>query len=346
MLSPDFTDILSAFSNEKVEFLIVGGYAIAFHGYVRGTGDTELWIRISDVNAERLRRALKTFGAPLFDLAIEDLKTPGMVFQMGLPPNRIDIINRIEGVDFDDAFSSLTFVTIQDLQLPIISKQHLLENKLAMNRPKADTARPGPASGLGRVPSYTELQTGNIAQQRLGDNSGAHSRQSEVWAEVAKTQAKLAAGLTTASVAAPESKSSLQLTLENRKLLEARDAYLAALSDKARAERDVIGYVFAVNGKLNSADIYPSSGLFQKMWPKLLNASITEAIGERSAAIKAAAPDGEAVTTFLASAEKGKSEENATGTLMKQEIRDADAALYIEARRMDGRVVHRNYLAK
>lgn len=221
------------------------------------------------------------------------------------------------------------------------------EAKLAMNRPKtAESVRTGAASGSGRVPSYTEQQTANVAQQQRGDYAAGTSRQSEVWAEVAKTQAKLAAGLTTASVAAPESKSSLQLTLENQKLKEARDAYVSALSDKAKAESDVVGYVFAVNGKLNSADVYPSSGLFQKMWPKLLNASITEAIGERAAASNAAAPGGDVVKTFLAGAEQGKSEENAIGKLMKQEIRDADAALYVEARRPDGRFVHRNYLAK
>ncbi len=223
------------------------------------------------------------------------------------------------------------------------------EAKLAMNRPKntpANTAANNSATTLGRVPSYSEQQNANVAQQRRGDMTGGTSRQSEVWAEVAKTQAKLAAGLTTASVAAPESKSSLQLTLENEKLKAARDAYVAALAGKAKGESDVVGYVFAVNGKLNSADIYPSSGLFQKMWPKLLNASITEAIAERSAASNAAAPGGDSVTAFLASAEKGKPEQNEIGKFMKQEIRDADTALYVEARRSDGRFVHRNYLAK
>lgn len=219
------------------------------------------------------------------------------------------------------------------------------EAKLAMNRPKA-AAAPPPDLGRARVPSYTEQQTAGIAQHRQSNLAAGSSRQSEVWSEVAKTQAKLAAGLTTATVASNESKSSLQLTLENEKLKDARNAYVAALSEKAKAETDVIGFVFAVNGKLNSADVYPSSGLFQKMWPKLLNASITEAIAERTAATKAAAPSEGLVTAFLADAENGKPEENAVGKLMKQEIRDAGAALYVEASRPDGRFVHRNYLAK
>ncbi len=75
MLNPNFKDILSAFIEEKVKFLVVGGYAMAFHGYVRATGDIDLWIRISQESAARVWRALEKFGAPLFDLNIEDLKT-------------------------------------------------------------------------------------------------------------------------------------------------------------------------------------------------------------------------------------------------------------------------------
>lgn len=116
--------------------MVVGGYAIAFHGYVRGTGDIDLWIRISDDNAERVWKSLKTFGAPLFDLKKEDLKIPGMVFQMGLPPNRIDIINKVEGLEFDKAWPNRTFVDIQDLNIPIVAKPELLINKRTMNRPK------------------------------------------------------------------------------------------------------------------------------------------------------------------------------------------------------------------
>lgn len=116
--------------------MVVGGYAIAFHGYVRGTGDIDLWIRISDENSERVWKALKTFGAPLFDLSIEDLKAAGMVFQMGLPPNRIDIINKIKGVDFDEAWPNRTFIEIHGLTIPIVAKPELLINKRAMNRPK------------------------------------------------------------------------------------------------------------------------------------------------------------------------------------------------------------------
>lgn len=136
MLNPDFTDILSAFIAEKVEFLVVGGYAMAFHGYVRATGDIDLWIGISEENAERVWRALERFGAPLFDLNIDDLKTPGMVFQIGLVPSRIDVITQIDAVEFEDAWRGHKTVEIENLQIPVIGKAQLLKNKQSTGRTK------------------------------------------------------------------------------------------------------------------------------------------------------------------------------------------------------------------
>jgi hypothetical protein len=136
LLSRDFIDILSAFSEEKVDYMVVGGYAMAFHGYARATGDIDLWIRISEENAEKVWRALRSFGAPLFDLNIDDLKTPGMVFQMGVVPNRIDIINEIEAVNFDDAWRDHKTVKIEGFEIPLIGKNQLILNKKALGRPK------------------------------------------------------------------------------------------------------------------------------------------------------------------------------------------------------------------
>ena len=231
------------------------------------------------------------------------------------------------------------------------------EAKLAINKPAVSAAAPT-AERTVRVPSYTDRLPNALPEQRLAGRSDTGSRQGEVWQEVAKTQMKLAAGLGAASVAAPESKSSLQLTLEHEKLKAARAAYLAALRDKTAGQGDVVGLVFAVNGKLNSADVYPSNGLFVKMWPKLLNASVTEAIGERPAVVgsgSGAAPPAPAgasiprpadVAAFLAAAEQGQREAKPVGKLMQREVRDTAAALYVEARRASGDFVHRNYLAK
>jgi hypothetical protein len=170
------------------------------------------------------------------------------------------------------------------------------------------------------------------------------SRQQAVWDEVAKTQSKLSAGVNE-PVASPASSTSLELSLENEKLKELRTEYAKALEDKAAAG-DIVGLVFAVNGRINSADIYPSNGLFRKMWAKLLVASVTEAVGERQEAPAGPAPSIETVRDFLSGAEGGKTEAQEIGSLARQETRDAKAALFVEAAKPGGEWVHRNYLAK
>lgn len=128
--------MLSAFLKEKVEFMIVGAVAMALHGYVRSTGDIDFWIRISEENADRIWRALERFGAPLFDLTKSDLLASGMVFQIGMPPNRIDIINEIDGVEFDLAWPNHKIAVFDELEIPTIGKADLLANKRSSNRPK------------------------------------------------------------------------------------------------------------------------------------------------------------------------------------------------------------------
>lgn len=136
MLNQNFKDILSAFIEEKAEFLVVGGYAMAFHGFVRATGDIDLWICLSAENAEKVWRALRRFGAPTFDLNQKDLQTPGMVFQIGIVPSRVDVITQIDGVLFDDAWQEHKIVEIEGLQVPVIGKTQLLINKKSTGRPK------------------------------------------------------------------------------------------------------------------------------------------------------------------------------------------------------------------
>lgn len=167
--------------------------------------------------------------------------------------------------------------------------------------------------------------------------------QQGVWNAVAEVQQKLSRTLG-APVASPRSQTSLQLSLENEKLKEAQRAYVTALQ-AAGEQDDIVGYVFAINGKLNSADVYPSNGLFRKMWPKLLLASATEALGEKGKATGEPPAIG-AVSAFLAAAEAGKADERKLNAHAQLERRDGDKALYVSAARPDGRFVHRNYLAK
>jgi len=142
LLNPDFRDILSAFNEEKVEYLVVGAYALAAHGFVRATGDIDLWIRCSEENAERVVRSLIKFGAPLFNLTTDDLKKPGLIFQIGVVPRRIDILTSIDGVGFEEAWVLRKEITVEDMKVQIISRPHLLRNKKKVGRPKdkADAA--------------------------------------------------------------------------------------------------------------------------------------------------------------------------------------------------------------
>lgn len=142
MLNPDFRDMLSAFCEEGVEFLVVGAYALAAHGHPRATGDLDLWIRPSEENAHRVWQALERFGAPLSQLRLADLQTPDLIFQIGVAPRRIDILTSIEGVEFDEAWPERIEVEIEGLKIPIIGRDHLIKNKKASGRPQdlADVA--------------------------------------------------------------------------------------------------------------------------------------------------------------------------------------------------------------
>src|SRR5436190_17980512 len=107
-LNADFRDLLVCFGREGVEYVLVGAYALAFHGSPRATGDIDVFVRATPVNAERTWRSLVAFGAPLAaaGVAARDFSTPGLVYQIGLPPRRIDIQREISGVTFDEAWES------------------------------------------------------------------------------------------------------------------------------------------------------------------------------------------------------------------------------------------------
>ena len=151
-MNQDFRDMLSALSAENAEFLVVGAHALAAHGHVRATGDLDIWVRASDTNALKVWNALRRFGAPLSRLTIDDLQDPDIVFQMGVAPNRIDILTSISGVTFDEGWRNRSIVMIAGTAIPVIGRQELLANKKAAGRPKdlADAAwlesNPGDAS--------------------------------------------------------------------------------------------------------------------------------------------------------------------------------------------------------
>jgi hypothetical protein len=203
--------------------------------------------------------------------------------------------------------------------------------KVAM-RAYAVAAAPSPADAPARTMAYA-------------GGAGVGQSQEEIWLSVRKTQDNLSRSVG-APVAAPASPSSLQLSLENEKLKQTQSAYIAALQSAGETGDDVVGYVFAINGKINSGDVYASNALFRKMWSKLLAANVTEAISVKVAAGAPPPPPVKDVEAFLASASTGVKAERAINASVRLATHDGDTSLYAETRRTDGSWVHRNYLAK
>ncbi len=133
-MSPDFSELLLAFNAENVEYLVVGAHAMAAYGHVRATKDLDVWVNPTRKNAERVLRALSAFGAPIRDLTEEDLSTVGTIFQIGVPPLRIDIITEIDGVDFTEAWPDRFETVFGAASVFVISRHHLITNKKSSAR--------------------------------------------------------------------------------------------------------------------------------------------------------------------------------------------------------------------
>lgn len=136
MWNEDYRDILQSFSDEDVDFILVGAYALASHGYPRATMDIDLWVRADPDNAEKVYRALAGFGAPLDAVSVSDFSEEGAIFQIGVAPRRIDIITRISGVDYAEASEAAASEEVGGLMIKILSAEHLIRNKLATGRPR------------------------------------------------------------------------------------------------------------------------------------------------------------------------------------------------------------------
>ncbi|HWG22370.1 MAG TPA: DUF6036 family nucleotidyltransferase [Terracidiphilus sp.] len=134
MISKDFQDILRAFNAHKVKYLVVGGFAFGVHLEPRSTKDIDLWIRNDPENAKAVFQALAEFGAPIAGMTPNDL-TDGTIFQMGQPPERIDILQQVSGLDFDNAWAHrLEGFIDENTPALVISRDDLIQNKLASGR--------------------------------------------------------------------------------------------------------------------------------------------------------------------------------------------------------------------
>jgi len=135
-MNPDFVDLLRAFGAADVRFLIVGAYALAHHGRPRATGALDVWIDATPANAPRVMRALDDFGAPLRDVSQPDFARPGIVFQIGVPPGRIDILTELTGLSFDKAWPDREPGRFGDLTVDFIGCDAFMRNKRATGRVK------------------------------------------------------------------------------------------------------------------------------------------------------------------------------------------------------------------
>lgn len=133
-MNPDFVDLLRAFAAADVRFLIVGAYALAHHGRPRATGDLDVWVDATPDNAPRVMRALAAFGAPLAGIAEQEFATPGIVFQIGVPPGRIDVLTDLTGLSFAEAWPQRESGRFGNLAVDYIGREAFLRNKRATGR--------------------------------------------------------------------------------------------------------------------------------------------------------------------------------------------------------------------
>ena len=135
-LDKDFNEFVELFVANDVRFLVVGGYALAAHGYPRATDDFDAWVWANSENAEKIVECLTEFGFGKLNLSADDFTTPDRVVQLGYPPYRIDIITSITGVEFENAWANRWVIDVDGMLVPFIGRDDLLKNKRATGRPK------------------------------------------------------------------------------------------------------------------------------------------------------------------------------------------------------------------
>jgi hypothetical protein len=137
-MNEDFRDILELLLQERADFVIVGAHALAVHGAARATGDIDVLVRPDRANAQRVCSALREFGAHLAAHGVgpEEFSVEGNVYQLGLPPRRIDILTRIDGVTFDEAWNGRVVVEAAGMKLPFLGRTELVRNKRSTGRAK------------------------------------------------------------------------------------------------------------------------------------------------------------------------------------------------------------------
>jgi len=134
MLNQDFKEFIQLLNENQVKYLVIGGYAVAIHGHPRYTKDIDIWIEISDDNANKLVTTLTQFGFDSLGVTTQDFQTANQIIQLGYPPNRIDLITNPDGIDFQTCYDSKIEVNLNDVPVKFINLDNLKKNKLASGR--------------------------------------------------------------------------------------------------------------------------------------------------------------------------------------------------------------------
>jgi len=135
-LNQDFKEFIELLNLHKVKYIVVGGYAVGFHGYPRYTGDIDLWIAISKENTDKIIEVLNEFGFQTLSLVAEDFQKEDLVIQFGYEPNRIDILTSVTGLNFDECFNESIIANFENLIIRFLDLKNLKKNKLLTGRQK------------------------------------------------------------------------------------------------------------------------------------------------------------------------------------------------------------------
>lgn len=135
-LTQEFKEFLNLLESGKIEYLVIGGYAVGLYGHVRPTKDIDLWVSIEPENIDRIQAALIQFGFPPSSVALPLFSDQTTMLRIGFPPNRIELISKIAGVEFKDCYPQMQRLMLDDVFVPVISLDDLRKNKLATGRPQ------------------------------------------------------------------------------------------------------------------------------------------------------------------------------------------------------------------
>ncbi len=134
MINKDFKGFIELLNKNDVKYLVVDGYALAFHGYPRFTKDIDFWVWVDEENAKNILKTIKDFGFSSLDLKKEDFLSPGYVVQLGQPPARIDLLTSVTGLEFEECYKSKVHIEIQGSEIDFIDLESFKKNKKAVGR--------------------------------------------------------------------------------------------------------------------------------------------------------------------------------------------------------------------